>query len=97
MIITNLMTLTAFILAVYANIKLARDIRDRNLDCDSPYQQIHDRITRNYIEHEEKIGKLSSGLARCEASKNKVSDHQEETVKKSKTRRGPRKRPQAKK
>ena len=97
MIITNIMALTAFVLAVYANIKLARDIRDRNSECNVDYQQIHDRITRNYIDHEEKIGKLASGLAKCEAGKNKVSDHQEEPVKKSKTRRGPRKRPQAKK
>ena len=97
MIIANIMALTALVLAVYANIKLARDIRDRNSECNVDYQRIHDRISRNYIEHEEKIGKLRSGLARCEASKNKVSDHQEEPVKKSKTRRGPRKKPQAKK
>ena len=97
MIITNLMTLTAFILAVYANIKLARDIRDRNLDCDSPYQQIHDRITRNYIEHEEKIGKLASGLAKCEAGKNRVSEPYDPTTKPKRRPRGPRKKPQAKK
>ena len=92
MIITNLMTLTAFILAVYANIKLAKDIRDRNSECNKDYQQIHDRITRNYIEHEEKNGKLRSGLAKCEA--NKTS---EPTTKPKRRPRGPRKKPQAKK
>jgi len=96
MIIANIMALTALVLAVYANIKLARDIRDRNSECNVDYQRIHDRITRNYIEHEEKIGKLTSGLAKCEASKTKVSKPYD-LAKKSKTRRGPRKKPQAKK
>ena len=95
MIIANIMALTALVLAVYANIKLARDIRDRNSECNVDYQRIHDRISRNYIEHEEKIGKLTSGLAKCEASKNRVSEPYD--LAKSKTRRGPRKKPQAKK
>jgi len=96
MIIANIMSLTALVLAVYANIKLARDIRDRNSECNKDYQQIHDRITRNYIEHEEKIGKLKTGLAKCEASKTKVSEPYEPATK-PKRRRGPRKKPQAKK
>ena len=96
MIIANIMSLTALVLAVYANIKLARDIRDRNSECNKDYQQIHERITRNYIEHEEKIGKLKTGLAKCEASKTKVSEPYEPATK-PKRRRGPRKKPQAKK
>jgi|15BtaG_2_1085339.scaffolds.fasta_scaffold14370_3 hypothetical protein len=97
MIIANIMALTALALAVYANIKLARDIRDRNSECNVDYQRIHDRITRNYIEHEEKIGKLTSGLAKCEASKTKVSKPYDPTTKPKRRPRGPRKKPQAKK
>ena len=96
MIIANIMALTALVLAVYGSIKLARDMRTRNSECNVDYQRIHDRISRNYIEHEEKIGKLASGLAKCEAGKNRVSEPYDSS-KKSKTRRGPRKKPQAKK
>ena len=71
-------------------------MRTRNSECNVDYQRIHDRISRNYIEHEEKIGKLASGLAKCEAGKNRVSEPYDPS-KKSKTRRGPRKKPQAKK
>jgi hypothetical protein len=74
MIITNIMAFTALAIAVFTHIKLERQARESNSGYNEDYQRMHDRITRNYIEHEDKIGKLKSGLTKCEKDRTRVSE-----------------------